>query len=465
MLAVTVTLSPSAASAAPVSCGGVVFQDYDADGERNENYSGVNDTQGSSTSLFSSELDPGVAGVTVTVTTSTGAVVSDTTDANGEWSVTVDDAQFPVRAEFSTLPSGWQTGPGGTDSGTMTQFIAAPADCAAPFDGDGAAGNLGVVEPGSFCENNPNLVTSCFLFGNVADHDNMPAIVQVSDGVQDNNNESDWLTPSYEMTATLGQVGTVWGQGVNPKNGDVFLGSMVKRHTRLAGNPTTIYRLTTSGSVSPWFTSDPSATDPHTAAADATALGLSDPLDGWIYDFGAFDDVGKSGLGDVEVSPDGSTLYTVDLGRRELVAVAINADGSAGAVTRTALSASTLGIGGSCPASDVRPFGLGFNDAGLLHVGVVCSAESTVPASFTPITSAGPALGTPASLGAWVHSFDGSFFTQVTTVPVPTTSRGSSVSGGSAFSHQAQWRPWVDKMPYALRPASAPWFRSPVGRT
>ena len=426
----------------------MVFQDYDADGERSEDYSGVNDSQGSSTSLFSTELDPGVANVTVTVTTATGVVETATTDSNGEWVVTVDDGQFPVRVQFSALPSGWQSGPAGDDSGTTTQFIAAASDCAGPFDGDGRSGNLGIVAPGSFCENNPNLVTSCFLFGNIADHDNMPAIVSLADGTQDNNAESSWMTPGYTVGATLGEVGTVWGQGIDPRNGDIYLGSLVKRHTRLVGNPTTIYKVSASGDVSTWFVSDPTATDPHTAASDATALGLSNPLDGWMYDFGAFDDVGKAGLGDVEVSPDGSTVYTVDLGRRELVAIAINPDGSAGSVTRTAFTPTALGLG-SCPASDVRPFGLGFDTAGLLHVGVVCSAESTVPASFTPLTSAGPALGTPSSLGAWVHSFDGTSFTEVTTVPVPTTSRGSSVSGGTAFSNLAEWRPWVDKMPYA----------------
>lgn len=448
MLAATLTLSSTEASATPVSCGGVVFQDYDADGERNENYSGINDSQGSNTTRFSTELDPGVSGVTVTVTTSTGVVQTDTTDGNGQWSVTVDDAQFPVRMQFSTLPAGWQSGPAGADSGTTVQFVSSAADCAAPLDGDGPSGNLGVVAPGSFCENSPKLITSCFLFGNVADHDNMAAVVSLDDGTQDNNAESDWMAPAYSVGATLGQVGTVWGQGINPKTSDVYLASLVKRHTRLAGNPTNIYKLSPSGAVSTWFTTDTSATDPHTATSDAAALGLSDPLDGWMYDFGAFDDVGKSGLGDLEVSPDGSTVYTVDLGRRELVAIAINADGTAGAATRTAFTPAALGLG-SCAASDVRPFGLGFNEAGLLHVGVVCSAESTVPASFSPITSAGPALGTPASLGAWVHSFDGTSFTEVSAVPVPTSSRGSSVTGGTDFSHQAQWRPWVDKMPYA----------------
>ena len=449
LLAVTMAFAPTAAAAATVSCGGVAFQDYDADGERNENYSGINDSQGSSTTLFADELDPGKAGITVTVTTSTGTVRTATTAADGTWSVTVDSAQFPVRAEFSSLPAGWQFGPAGADSGTATQFIVSASDCATPFDGEGPTGNIGLVAPGSFCDNDPKLLTSCFLFGNVANHDDQAAIVQLNNATQDNNAETNWASPAYEVRATLGQLGTVWGQGIDPGNGDVYLGSMVKRHTRLAGNPTTIYKMTNSGTITTWFTSDPTATDPHTAASDATALGLSNSLDGWIYDFGAFDDVGKSGLGDVEVSPDGSTVYTVDLGRRELVAIAIKNDGSAGTVTRTAITATSLGLTSSCPATDIRPFGLGFNDAGLLHLGVVCSAESTVPSSFTPLTSAGPALGTPASLGGWVHSFDGSSFSQLTSVPIPTTSRGSSVSGGTNFSQQAEWRPWVDRMPYA----------------
>lgn len=447
LLATIVAVGPQSVSAAPVTCGGVVFQDYDADGERNENYSAVNDTGGSSTTQYSTELDPGVAGITVTVTTTTGAVETATTDNNGQWSVTVDDSQFPVRVQFSDLPSGWTTGPAGTDSGTTTQFISSASDCAAPLDGDGPAGNVGVVAPGSFCENTTHLITSCFLFGNVADHDTQAAVVKLQDGTQDDNSESNWASPGYEVTATLGQVGTVYGQGINPNNGDVYLGAMVKRHTRLAGNPTNIYKLTTSGAITTWFTSDTSATDPHTAEADATALGLSNPLDGWMYDFGAFDDVGKAGLGDVEVSPDGSTVYTIDLGRRELVAIAINNDGSAGTVTRTPITASALGV--SCPASDVRPFGLGFDESSVLHIGAVCSAESTVPSPFTPITSAGPALGNTAGLDAWVHSFNGSAFTQITSVPLPTTTRGSSVGGGTDFSHQAEWRPWVDRMPYA----------------
>ncbi|MEE9413800.1 MAG: SdrD B-like domain-containing protein [Acidimicrobiales bacterium] len=140
-------------------------------------------------------------------------------------------------------------------------------------------------------------------------------------------------------------------------------------------------------------------------------------------------------------------MYTVDLGRRELVRIDINLDGSAGAVTRTAISAGALGV--ACAATDVRPFGLGVNDAGVLHVGAVCSGESTVADPFTPLTKDGPALGTTSSLAAWVFSFDGGSFTKTADVPVPLGSRGSSVSGGTDFSQVSEWRPWVNKMPYA----------------
>ena len=63
--------------------------------------------------------------------------------------------------------------------------------------------------------------------------------------------------------------------------------------------------------------------------------------------------VGTTGLGDVEVSLDGNTVYTVDLGRRELVAIPIQANGAPGTPTRTAITASSLGVS-TCPASAPR---------------------------------------------------------------------------------------------------------------
>ena len=53
----------------------------------------------------------------------------------------------------------------------------------------------------------------------------------------------------------------------------------------------------------------------------------------------------------------------VDLGNRELVSVAIQADGSPGATTRTAITAASLGVS-SCPTPDIRPFGLGIDGSG-----------------------------------------------------------------------------------------------------
>ena len=461
MMASVVAFGPTTAGAAPVACAGIVFQDFDADGERSEDYSFVNDQNGSGVGQngvdadqYENALDPGVAGVLVTVTSADGDVFTDSTDATGAWSVTVDDANdFPLRVEFSDAPAGWTATSVGPDSGTFTQFIANAADC-----GNGPNGNVGMAAPGTFCENAPDFVTSCYLFGNVAGHDGETAVLSISDGAQDDDSEADWIsvpgtTPpeTYEVLATLGEVGTVWGQGFDPTTDDVFAGSFVKRHTRLGpnGNPTTIYRIPDGGTPEVFAIVDAGAANPHSAAADEATYGLA-AGNGWYYDFAAFDAVGKTGLGDVEVTRDGSTLFAVDLGNRELVSYAIQNDGSAGTRNATAINGTTLGIPSSeCDANDIRAFGLGLDGADLLHLGVVCTAESTIPASFDGVsgTDTTPA-GNPAELAAWVFSFDGSTFAEVTDVPVDTTTRGSQVGGGASFSSQSDWRPWVSVMPY-----------------
>ncbi|MGA9349661.1 MAG: GEVED domain-containing protein, partial [Anaerolineae bacterium] len=77
---------------------GHVFRDYDADGANDAN-------------------EPGVAGITVTAYDVTGlAVASDTTDANGDYTLAGLIQTEVYRIEFTDLPSYLQPGPCGTDS-------------------------------------------------------------------------------------------------------------------------------------------------------------------------------------------------------------------------------------------------------------------------------------------------------------------------------------------------------------
>ncbi len=415
------------ATAAPANCSGVIFQDYDADGERTEDYSFVS-------SDYSSVLDEGVAGVDVSITTNDGTVLTATTGSDGSWALGLDTADFPIRIDVE-LPSQWTSGQKGADSAGLTQFVADASAC-----GTGGVGSAGIVAPGTFCENLPEIVTTCFLFGNIDGHDSEAAIVTLPDGASDNGatSGSGWQDDAYTVQATLGQVGTVYGIDTLP-NGTTLATSFVKRHTQLGptDNPTTIYAVDAAGNVGPWLTVDGSASDPHSGATD-----------GWLRDFESFDDVGREGLGDIEVSPDGSTVYTVDLGRKLLVQIPVNADGSAGSPSTTPITQASTGA--PCADADIRPFGLGF-DGNTLLVGVTCSAESTVAASDYPADIVnGPALGDASQLSAHVYAFNGGFSLR-TNVPLPTGSRGAQnaqTTGDNAFRGESTWRPWVTESPF-----------------
>ena len=460
------TVVPQPALAAPVSCGGVIFQDHDADGTRVENYDFLD-------AAYSAVPDAGIAGLTVTVTDANGVAVTASTDAAGVWQVTLDDAAFPVRVDIGTVDSAGRTyeaAPIGPDSGTLNQIIETPAGCAGPFDGTGSSGNAGVLIPGNFCENRPELVTSCYLFGNIANHDSQAGVVTLPDGAEDNEAiGGPWQDDPYVVRATLGQVGTVWGVDVDA-DGTIYSASFVKRHTRLGptNNPTTIYRIQGTNVV-PWIDVDPSAGSPHTAATDSHPTNPA--VDGWQLDYGAFAAVGKQGLGDIEVSTDGNTVYTVDLLNRQLVSIPVQANGSAGTPTRTNITAATLGITG-CVADDIRPFGLGVDDLGNVMVGTVCSAASTVNAATDlPIPQTGPAAGDSSQLAAWVHRLNGAAFSLVTAVPVPTATRGPQNGVGSPadanyFRGESDWRPWVDVPPFAATftgwPSGAATYAQPM---
>ena len=423
-------VTADSATAAPATCSGLIFQDYDADGERLEDYSFVS-------SEFSSVLDDGVAGIAVNITTVSGTVVSTTTSGDGSWSLGLDTEDFPIRIDVTGLPAGWTAAPKGVDSAGLTQFVNDASDC-----GDGNVGSAGVTAPGTFCENRPEILTTCFLFGDIPNHDSQAAIVSVPDApVDDGSTSGDFQVDEYVVEATLGQVGTVFGVA-HLENDTTLAASFVKRHTQLGptGNPTTIYAVNADGSVGPWLTVDPGATDPHSGDSD-----------GWQNDFASFDDVGRTGLGDIEVSPDGSTVYTVDLGRKLLVQIPVNADGSAGAPSTTPITAASTGA--PCSDADIRPFALGF-DGNTLLVGVTCSAESSVNTSALPLDLATISdIGDPAQLSAHVYSFNGGF-SLLTNVPLPTTSRGvqNGVTDPSSANYdrgQAVWRPWVSQAPFA----------------
>ncbi|TDT14487.1 SdrD B-like protein [Ilumatobacter fluminis] len=428
----TVTASTEPVAAHSSGCGGVVFDDLDFDGEHDETESGV-------------------AGVTIRTTDRTGRAITADTDDTGTWHVDLDDDQFPIRLEFET-PDGFEPGPTGPHNGSDVQFVDDADSCTGE-----PTGSFGVFVPGASCAHSATLVTGCYRAADHPDGGRVPAVELVDPstvdvGAVDGDSADDWLTLAPEPAADVDTVGSIHGIATDWR-GNVYAAAFVKRHTTLrsdlnpAGNPTAIYRLRPGAEPELLTIVDRNATDPHDTDGDVRS------------DAAAFDDVYRTGLGDIEVTNDGTQLFAVDLGRRELVTVALPSGDVTG---RRPLTADTLGISRcnateASPFGDLRPFGLGITSDDRLLVGVVCSAESTVEpggAIDDEQADARP-LGDPTQLRAYVVEMTETVGTaksvgngfEVRLAWDLDADRGVTYDNG-LLSNAAVWRPWVDAVPF-----------------
>lgn len=412
------------------SVSGTVFRDYDADGVHQP-------------------LEPGVAGIQVDAFDATGAAVGSTTStADGSWTAALSvGAGTPVRLELSALPAFLEPGPFGSQSGTTVLFAQS---------GDTGL-DVGLANPAQHCAGPVDVSTVCFLTGPQTTTEGAVVSLPETGGSSSATDPTLFDLPAYTAEAQSDEVGAVWGLAYRSRSDVLYASAFVKRLSGLGptGNPTTLYEIDrSSGTVTPWLTLDAARPDPHSGA-----------VDGWQRDFDAFDDVFKEGLGDLDISEDEDTLYTVDLATRDLVTIAIAADGSPGTVTRVPIVAAVfpeLSADGCTTTDDVRPFGLGVED-GTVYLGVVCSAQSSVdegndlPIEGPVLTGNPPYPGDTSQLRGYVFAWDGGVgFAPVLELPLGYA-RGCTFLNNMAScadSHPAAWRPWVDTYPFYDQPGA-----------
>lgn len=360
---------------------GTVFQDY--------NGNGVFDT---SASTAAPAVDVGVAGITVTAYDNTGTVRgSGTTAANGTYSFSATGTA-PYRVEFTNLPAGYQPsarstdsvdGGTGTNSGSTVQFV--------PTTGATNV-NLAINRPDDYCQNNPLVCIPQHYQGNVDGGALRTFPYNYSSELDGNINISTTAAPSRTTTelipSNIGQnnaIGTVYGVAWNRNTRNLYTSAFVKRVAKLgtlsSESPGAIYLRTNPSSPSSTpalyvdlntvFTATTAGTNPHPIA---TTDWTSATADSNTPQF-----VGKIGLGDLEISQDNSTLYSVNLNDKQLYLIPTS--GTLNSTTITRFPIPTTGLttsGGTCPTADVRPFALGKDASGQIYVGAVCSAESVV---------------------------------------------------------------------------------------
>ena len=220
----------------------------------------------------------------------------------------------------------------------------------------------------------------------------------------------------------------------------------MKRHTGFRNNGETghIYRLAdVSAAGNPTITvyvdldnlGFDTGTDPH--PADAA------PTSDWDIDANSWDPVGKISLGDLDISDDDSTLWTINLFDKKLYRIPVQSTSP----TAGQISSYDTPSPSTCATIDERPFAVAFYD-GLVYVGITCTAESTFDAGFSggEFQTSDLPLGNsdPSELEAYVYSFDPgtTTWTQELNFALDYPRACAVLNGGTC--DPAEWQPWVD---------------------
>ena len=431
VIGVIVLLSTFADSA---TVSGVVFYDYNGNGKR-DNVQTINN---------SIATDLGAKDITVKGFDSDGQLCgAQKTNSNGEYALnmgTCTSTQF--RIEFSDIPASTYPSQLGEDNQSTTQFVAS-----------GGVANLGINRPDEFCQNNPNLVTSCYSFGNIADSNtNNDTLVGFPFNI------SGTTTPPMQL-GKVGQVGSTWGLAYRKSTQTLYSGAFMKRHADFGpGGSGAIYASPVpdsgTGSTAPIHvaTIPDTGTDPHPISNTNC-----DSRDGqqsqntnlcWARDEFSFSTINKRGLGGLALfsDPDNTSndsLLTINLNNRKIYKVSnldttksvseynlpLNLPNS-GADALPEGSAS--GQHQPCTLYDVRPFAVTVYE-GTGYVGITCSAQTSRNQS---------------DLRAYVYSFipQTMTFSTAPTLEFPLN-YGRSCSNGNNNTgcwQRANWLPWID---------------------
>ncbi len=315
-------------SSAYADISGTTFLDY--------NGNGVMDTTGAA----GSAVDAGVGGVSVIAygVTALGvdglygtkddvvaacgpAVTTSTTLATlGQYTIPLGACLAGTkRVEFSGWPSPLQPGLSGQ---TTVQFVSTSA----------TAVSLPLINATQFCENNPQLVTSCYVFGNQLSGPNNASDVLVSFPYSAGGTTvATSATPAPAHIAVANQIGSTYGLAFQQSTQRLFAAAYTKFNTGHGpSGPGAIYAIDrANGDAVSTFVDINAA-----GMTDAARPGLFGPGAAGTDPFGGTDAAVKAAVhmtawGDIDLSEDGNTLYALNLNNLRVYSIPI----VAGAIT------------------------------------------------------------------------------------------------------------------------------------
>ena len=291
--------------------------------------------------------EEGIANVLVNAYDHSGTLVGfSLTNASGLFTIGNLQDGKKVRLVFSHS-SDYYSSYMGTNNGTTVQFVQVPV-CSV---------SLGLLSDTYFCNNETQIVTTCFVQGETDENTDEPTIVGMKYGF-------DLVSPVTKY-ASHSETGSVWGIAWKNDTKEIFSAAFIKQYAGLTEHGHDAI-LKTSIGISPYKTS---------LFVRLSDLGLetgklsSEDID--ECNFG--EQVGKIGLGALITSPDEKYLYTINLYNNTLVRLS--------SVVPTAATTSVWNIPDpGCSHGEYRAFALKYY-RDKVYVGVTCTAETAKSAN------------------------------------------------------------------------------------
>ena len=403
---------------------GLAFEDYNANGT----YDTTSTIANASAGTIGVAVDRGIASVTVTAYDNAGvARGTATTAADGTYSLGAAGTG-PYRVVFTNLPAGTTEGPEGPNSGSSVQVVP---------DGNSSNVSLGVSISGDYNPNNPLIAANQYIYGDPigGSYANNPTLLGFSYSAGSQYGAGDDSQPStFAFSIPAKAVGATFGLGFNQASGTLYASSFTKRFAGYGPNATGTG--TTDGAI---YAINPTTGEVSTLADLNTIFGANTAgVDfrgqvgwaGYATDGGnlGWDSVGKTPLGGLAVSPDGSTVYVMNLADRNLYAIPTSGPINSTTVRHVSIPFNAPGATGIA-GGDLRPFAVTYYN-GQLYVGMVNSAQTTQ---------------NKADLKAYVYAVDPTTLA-FGAAPVFQASlnyaRGISAVFGGSGNPSANWNPW-----------------------
>lgn len=458
---------------------GAVFRDFNGNGTKEANeplLPGVIVTAyDASNAIIASFTTAGAAAPNYSIPAS-GAAYNATLGSNTGFV----SSGTPVRVEFVMSASGACVAPGvdyaalgGATYGSAVQFV----------NGNSMNVNFGIFNPGDYNTGTTgvNVFTPCYVNGDPLGSGTSGTLDWFVgfDYTDTGNSPPGGNAPDRKVNGTV--IGATWGVAYSAQAGKIFTSAFLKRHVGLgAWGSGGIYLLeptATSFNVTQFYDMDANGhrtrADETTAPAygngtsfqlnnsgtnstQVTYLGANDPLTGLpeglgvigtniqrglsataanttSHDPAMFDQVGKVGLGDLEISDDGKYLFVMNLYQRRVFRLEL--DDAANPTSVVSVTSYPLPAT-NCDNGVLRPFALKYY-RGSLYVGAVCSGENggaNTVGGATDLYAYVFKLDNPTGAAAFdatpVHSYALNF-------------RRGAPATGEGLQTATQWYPWT----------------------